>query len=179
MPEPEGHGHHEGAKAPWRIREIALEDALEFEVGLVVEGDGIEIRWADSGSLQAEFDGVDGELVVVLDPGEALLLSRRKDNSIFYERRRAVVVEGGYPQDGCHSLHSSATTERRVAIPKARFSLAFPAVPARQWDGGVVLCAPILPVAGASIKFVERIVRVRAGWSFLGRGLLPAGDSPV
>jgi hypothetical protein len=86
--------HAEGLKATWGKGEIGLQQALELEKGLVVEGHEIEGLQAHPGPLQAIFDGVPGKVGVVLLAGEALLLRRSEDAAVLDRRRRGVVIEG-------------------------------------------------------------------------------------
>src|SRR5262245_30877840 len=97
--EPDGHGRHEGSDAPRRERQVRLEQALQLDEGLVVEGDVAQVAEADPALAQAVARGVNREPRVVLLPREALLLGRRHDLAVAHQTRGAVVVEGGDAED--------------------------------------------------------------------------------
>ena len=97
--EPERDGHAERRKAPGREGEIALQQPLELEEGLVVERHIIHLAQADPGRLEAIGDGRAGEARIVLPAAETLLLGGGNDQAVLDERRRAVVVESGDAED--------------------------------------------------------------------------------
>src|SRR5262245_31864880 len=71
LTEPQGHRRHERAKSRGRIRRIGLEQAIEFQQRLVVEGDVIELVGVDARLTQAVIHGVLRKPVVMLLPREA------------------------------------------------------------------------------------------------------------
>src|SRR5690349_4305459 len=90
--EPERHRHLERAKALRRKRDIGLQQPLEFQERLVVEGDMIDVGEPDRSGLEAIIDGVVGKRGVMFLAGEALLLRRRNDAAVLDQRGGAVVV---------------------------------------------------------------------------------------
>ena len=109
-----------------RVGEIGLEQPLELEQRLVVEGDVIELVGADSAALEAERDRLRREAVVVLPPGETLFLRGGHDVPVHDQRRRRIVVERRDSQDGRHGISRaripSSTTRLRRGGPPARSS---------------------------------------------------------
>ncbi len=91
---PERHRLQEGAEAAWREVEVRLEEALELQERLVVEGDGVERGGLDAPLLQAPESGLAREAGVVLLPREALFLRGRDDLAVDDEGGGGVVVVG-------------------------------------------------------------------------------------
>ena len=92
--DPDRQGVPERREATRREGEVGLEQALELQERLVVEGDVIDVLGRDSGRLEAIARGVDREAGIVLLAREAFLLRRCDDLSIHHQRRRRVVIEG-------------------------------------------------------------------------------------
>ena len=63
-------------------RQVGLQNALEFEEGLVVEGHQVEVGLADAAPLQAEANRFVRELGVLLDAREPLLRRRGHDLAV-------------------------------------------------------------------------------------------------
>ena len=97
--EPEREAHQEQAEARRGVRDVRLEQPVELEQGLVVEGDEVEILGAQPGLGQAEIHGVLREAVIVLLAREALLLHRGDDLAVAHQAGRAVVIKGRDPED--------------------------------------------------------------------------------
>ncbi len=93
--EPYRHGRQKRAKAPRRISDVRLEQALEFEQRLVVENDVIDVFEADAGFAQTVLDGAARKAGVVLAAREALLLGGGRDPAVDDQCRSTVVIEGG------------------------------------------------------------------------------------
>ena len=83
--------------APRRDRQVGFEHPGELDDRLVVKNHRVHVCDRDTGLPQTELNGVLGKLLVVLAPGEALLLSRGNDPAATYDRGRGVVVKGGNP----------------------------------------------------------------------------------
>src|SRR4030095_1970468 len=96
---PEGNRPLERPIALERILQIRLEEPTEGQDGVVVVGDAAQIGRLDACFLQAESDGGGGEALITLAAGKPLLLGRRDQLPIPQEAGRAVVIEGGDPQD--------------------------------------------------------------------------------
>ena len=92
--DPQRHRHLEGAKAARRERHVGLEQPLELQERLVVEGDVVELGSFEvalrPGSSSPRWSGKRG---VVLPAREALLLRRRHDLAVDDEGGRTVMIE--------------------------------------------------------------------------------------
>ena len=76
-----------------------MQDTVELEERLFVEGDVIEVADLDAAFTQAVLQGVLRKTRVVLLAGEPFLLGRGDDLSVAHEARRAVVIESRYAED--------------------------------------------------------------------------------
>ena len=92
--DPDRHRGEEGAQAAGRERVVGLEQPLELEEGLVVEGDRLQLLEGGARGVETVADGVRGERGVVLAARETLFLRRRDDLAAVDQRRRGVVVKG-------------------------------------------------------------------------------------
>ena len=92
---PHGHRHTERTESGGGERQVRLEEALEFQKGLVVERDMVDLGGTDLRHFEAVLDGVPREARVVLLAREALLLRRCHDPPVLDDSCRAVVIEGG------------------------------------------------------------------------------------
>src|SRR5438093_9952375 len=92
---PERAGLKERTEAPWRDGEVSVENALEFEQGLIIEADEGKFGCLDPAGCQAVLDCPHRKSSLPLSPSEALLLGCRHDLSIAEQACGAVVVEGG------------------------------------------------------------------------------------
>ncbi len=63
-------------------RQIGLEQTLEFDEGLLVENDVIDLVDADAGFAQTRGNGLVWERRILLHASEALLLGRSNDTTI-------------------------------------------------------------------------------------------------
>ena len=97
--QPQRDRHLERAEAARRQRDIGLQQPLEFEERLVVEHDVVERVHRGARLRKTRRDGVVREGRVVLLAGEALLLRGGDDAAVLDQRRGAVVIEGGNPED--------------------------------------------------------------------------------
>jgi hypothetical protein len=132
-PQPRGNGLHERREAPGCDGEVSLEDAIELEERLVIEGDAVERVHGDARLAQTSPDGVVREAGVVLHPAEALLLRGGHDLSIAQQARRGVVVvrrdsevvgKGGTVPPGTRD-HAAALRQRCRAPTDRRGSRDF------------------------------------------------------
>ena len=101
--EPERHGPAKAAKPAGRIGQIGLEQPFEFGEGLVVERDVIQVARRKPGLPQTIAGRLGRECRIMLDPGESLFLGRTDDPAVDHQRRRAVVVKRGDPQNRGHT----------------------------------------------------------------------------
>jgi hypothetical protein len=92
LAEPRGNGAHEGREPTRSNGQVGLENAIELEKRLVVEGDAVKGVDAEARLAQTSPDGVFREAVVVLHPAEALLLGGGDDLPIAQQARSGVVV---------------------------------------------------------------------------------------
>ena len=92
--QPQRHGHAERVEAPRREGEIGLEQPLELQERLVVEGDVVDVAELHADMVEAVLHRVLGEAGIVLLAGEALLLRGRDQMAVVDQRGRAVVIEG-------------------------------------------------------------------------------------
>jgi hypothetical protein len=90
---PDGQGLAERREAAWREREVRLQQPFEFEKGLVVERDPVDILGPHLREIQAEADGVHRKRRIVLLAREAFFLGRGDDLAVHDQRSRRVVVE--------------------------------------------------------------------------------------
>jgi hypothetical protein len=88
LPKPQRHRLHKGAQTARCVREVGLQQALEFQPGLVVKADVVQVIGLDSHLAQAVLDGVDGKPVIVLLACETLLLGRGRNLPVDQQRRR-------------------------------------------------------------------------------------------
>src|SRR6478672_8765742 len=84
--EPERDRHLEGREAARRERDIGLQQPLEFQERLVVEGDVINPGEFCADRIQAIADRVMRERRIVLLAGKALLLRSRDDAAVLDQR---------------------------------------------------------------------------------------------
>jgi hypothetical protein len=94
---PQGQGPQEGPQPRGGDREVGLEDPMELQDRLVVEGH--RIRRAAPRLGQAVADGIDREVLVVLHAGEALLLRGGDELPLVDDAGGRVVVVTADPED--------------------------------------------------------------------------------
>ena len=92
---PHGQRLAKGRESARRERQIRLEQALELQERLVVEGDMVEIAGRQAGFLEAVAHGVLGKTIVVLLARETLFLRGRDDLAVHHEGGGRVVVVRG------------------------------------------------------------------------------------
>ena len=85
-------------EAPRREREIGLEQPLELQERLVVEGDEVDVAPRDAGLRAGNSAARSRESRVVLLAGEALFLRGGDDLAVAHERGGAVVIERRDPE---------------------------------------------------------------------------------
>src|SRR5204862_6495357 len=89
---PDGQRGAERLEAARRKGEVSLEQPLELEERLVVEGDEVDLGGARAARFEAGTDRVVREARVVLLAGEALFLRGGGHLPLDEQRRRGVVV---------------------------------------------------------------------------------------
>ena len=107
--EPQRKGLAEAPKPPRGEREVGLDQPIELEQRLLVEGHVVDFGGLESGLAQAIADSVPRKRGVVLLTGEALFLSGCHNPAVAHQGRRGVVVEGGDSEDVHRGATKSAT----------------------------------------------------------------------
>ena len=97
--EPQGNRHAKRREPAGCEREVRLQQPLEFEKGLVIESDAIEIRQRRSAFRQTVGDRLARIAAVMLLPGETLFLRRRHDPPVLDQCGRTIVIESRNPQN--------------------------------------------------------------------------------
>lgn len=92
--EPDRHCCAERPEPARGKRQISLDQPLEFEQRLIVEGNKVDICETDFPFREAIGDCVGGVSVVVFLAGKALLLGRGDYAAVFNQGGRAVVIKG-------------------------------------------------------------------------------------
>jgi hypothetical protein len=114
--QPQRHGHAEGLEAARRVGEVGLEQALELQERLVVEGDVVDVGQLDAGLVEAVLHGVLREARIVLLAREALLLRGADEMAVLDQRGGAVMIESRdaeHAHEGCSSFLEQRVDERR------------------------------------------------------------------
>lgn len=99
LAQPQRHRHAKRFEAARRECQVGLEQALELQERLVVEGDVIDLGQADAGLVQAITQGVQREARVVLAAREAFLLGGGDDHTVAQQCGCAVMVVAGEAED--------------------------------------------------------------------------------
>ena len=102
LADPDRHRHAEGPEAARRVGHVGLQQPLELQERLVVEGDMVHLVQPDAGLVEHAAHRVRGEARVVLLAGEPLLLRGGDRLSVHEKRGRAVMVIGRQAQDRRH-----------------------------------------------------------------------------
>jgi hypothetical protein len=105
--DPERHRLAEGREPPRRERQISLEQPLEFEEGLFVEDDPVDVAELDPGFGETGADGAMRERRIVPHARKALFLCRRDDVAADDQRRRAVVIKRRNAEDPQDDLRTT------------------------------------------------------------------------
>ena len=92
--EPQGHRHAERGNAPGRVRQVGLEQSLEFHERLLVEDDVADVVERDARLAEAIGHRTRGVSAVVFLAREALFLGGGHDVTVHDQRRRGVMIEG-------------------------------------------------------------------------------------
>ena len=100
--DPERHRLPERGESARGVLEVRLEEALEFQERLVVEGHVVELAGRETSGFEAIPRGASGKLRVVLLAGEALFLRRSHDLPVNEKTRGRVVVVGRQAEDRRH-----------------------------------------------------------------------------
>ena len=93
--DPHRHGHQKAPEPPGGKPVVGLQQALELEVGLVIEGHGAQVGEPQARLRHDIGQGIGREGGVVLLAGEPLLLGRGDDLAVHQEGGGAVVIKGG------------------------------------------------------------------------------------
>ena len=78
---------------------IGFKQALELDVGLVIERHGREVAEIEAGLSEDIIDGVQRKAGIVLAAGKALLLGRGHELPVTEQCGGTVVVKSGYAED--------------------------------------------------------------------------------
>ena len=89
----------ERGESPWSECKIGLQQTLELQERLVIEGHEIDLVGTQPRVFQAEHRCVRRKLRVVLVPRESLLLCGRDDFAVDHQCGCCVVIVGGNAQD--------------------------------------------------------------------------------
>src|SRR5258705_8553821 len=103
---PKRQGFEEGTETGRSVVEIGLEETIEFQQGLVVEANVVELIGCYACFAQAVANRVKGKIVVVLDAGESLFLRRGHDFAVNDQAGSGIVIESG---DAKNADHASAS----------------------------------------------------------------------
>ena len=90
------------------------QNALEFDEGLFVEDEIVEVTGVDASGLETKSDGVGGKAAVVLEAAEALLLGGGDELTVAYQCRCRVVVIARDAED----VHATALPSYRSNLRK-------------------------------------------------------------
>ena len=99
--EPERHRFQEGWEAGRGEGEVGLQESLELQEGLVIEGYIRESCRIETCLLKAVPDSGFGKAVIVLLPCEALLLRGCYYLPVLYEAGSGIVIKGRYTENTC------------------------------------------------------------------------------
>jgi hypothetical protein len=94
LPDPDGQRLSKRAEATRRVREIGLQQPVEFQERLVVKRDMVERAGVEAAALETERHGLRRKPIVVFAAREALFLRRRDDLAVDDERRGRIVIVG-------------------------------------------------------------------------------------
>src|SRR5262245_35568321 len=117
LAEPARHRLHEGRESRGREGQVCLEHSLELEERLVIEADVVHLLRLEPRPAQAKVDCTRGETRVVLLPRESFLLRGSDDLAVDDQSRGAVVIKGGYPEDGGHGFRRRYRSVTVQALP--------------------------------------------------------------
>ena len=113
LPQPRRQHARPGRQSARRDGQIGFQHPRELGDRLVVEDDGIEVRRRQPGVPQAKLNRVLRETLVILAPGEALLLRGGEDAAIPHQRGGGVVIPGRDAEDAAHGRSEEGIHERR------------------------------------------------------------------
>ena len=168
--DPDRRGHTERAEPARRERDVGFEQPLEFEEGLVVERDLVDLTERDAGLIEAVSDGVGRIARVVLFARETLFLRGGDNSPAIYEGRGAVVVERG-DAENFHSL------KNRVDHRRDRAALTQHDQPTQREHHNDDREQPILFAdAHKTPKFAEKGHDKPQNWFFRDSGFGPGGS---
>ena len=94
-----GHGGAKGSESLWGIAQIGLDQTIELEEGLLVECDVVDFVGGSIRMIETEVNGMFGESLIMLFPGESLLLSGGFNPPLANDSSRAVVIKSRYSED--------------------------------------------------------------------------------
>src|SRR5205807_42428 len=106
--QPNRHGSDKADETARRESQVGLQEALEFDERLFVEGDEVELLGAQAGFLEAIRNCGVGKSGVVFPPAETLLLDGGHNLSIHHQSSCAIVIERGNSQDCGHNVSSAS-----------------------------------------------------------------------
>ena len=118
--EPGGHALHELGQAFGEGGEVADQQPLELEHGLVVEGDGAEVLGPESRLAQRPAGRIDREVGIVLLPRESLFVGGGDRNAVDQQAGRGVVVEAGQAQDVHAGMFTQGCSRRGIHAGMSR-----------------------------------------------------------
>ena len=113
---PERHRTQKRTQALWRVRQITLQQAFEFQDRLVVERDVIQVIRGDASLAKAERRGRFRKAMVVLLAREPFFLRGGDDLAVADQAGGGVVIERGQTQD----VHGAICGSRSDPSPANR-----------------------------------------------------------
>src|SRR5262249_19328487 len=95
FPDPKRYRHQKASQTDWRIREISVQNPVEFQERLFVERHIVELIDVDAAFAEAISHGLLRKTRVVLFSCESFLLGCRDDFSFAHQACRTVVIKRG------------------------------------------------------------------------------------
>jgi hypothetical protein len=71
----------------------------QFQAGVFIESNAVDIRYRDSGVIQAISKGIPGKCLVILYPGKSFFLSSRNNATALHQATGGIMVTGGNAYD--------------------------------------------------------------------------------
>ena len=93
---PDRHRHAKGIESPRCKCQVGFEESLEFEKGLVVKHDKVDVVQSDTCLAEAVFDRVVREPRIMLFARKPLLLRRCNNAAVVYQSRRTIMIKRRY-----------------------------------------------------------------------------------
>src|SRR5216117_2293101 len=128
--EPHRNGLGEAQKSAGSECQVRLDQPVELQERLVVEGKVVELVRGETGLGQTVCDRADGKARIVLAAAESLFLSGGDDGAVDHDGRRAVVIEG---RDAKNCRQRRAPSGRVAVAPGADYRNSMCPAPSIGW----------------------------------------------